>query len=334
MLERRKKPTIKDIARETGVSTTTVLNVLGKKTSEVSEAVAAKVLKKAEELGYVRNLTAASLAGKGSHAFALIMTRAYVPLTPAHETDINPYYGEFILRLEHEARKAGYMLSLFGGREEDYVNFVLQRNLDAAVLMGIHMPDLPRVIAQRGIPVILIDSAFEDPHYISVRTDDLKAGNLAAEHLVRRGCTSVAYIGNTQQPPNSGPSLRLRGARETCQKAAVSFREFNHIATFEDGVNAASEVIAAGCRGVFAAADNLAAGLLHGLRAAGKQVPGDVAVVGYDNLLISRLSNPSLTTIDPGVGNKIKLIVDLIANDGKPGRTHRVEPTLILRESA
>lgn len=334
MLDKKKKPTIKDIARETGVSTTTVLNVLGKKSSEVSEATAAIVLKKAAELGYVRNLTAASLSGKGSsHAFALIITKAYKPLTAAQESDINPYYGELILRMEHEARKSGLMLSLFGGSEEDYVNFVLQWNLDAAVLMGIERPDVPRIIAQRGIPVILIDSAFEDPQFISVRTDDQYAGKIATEHLVKRGCQSIAFVGSTEQHPNSSPSLRLRGVKETCEAAGVKFISINHIATFDSGVAAADEIAARGIDGVVAAADNLAAGIIYGLHAKNIRIPEDVAVIGYDNLLVSRMTRPSLTTIDQGLGDKVKCIVDLIKN-GHPGQTHQVKPTLIIRESA
>jgi len=334
LLGKKKKPTIKDIARETGVSTTTVLNVLGKKSSEVSEATAEVVLKKASELGYVRNLTAASLSGKGSsHAFALIITRAYKPLTVAQESDINPYYGELILRLEHEARKSGLMLSLYGGSEDDYVNFVLQWNLDAAVLLGIEKPDVPRVIAQRGIPVILIDSAFEDPQFISVRTDDHYAGKIAAEHLIKRGCRSIAFVGSTEQHPNSSPSLRYRGVKDICSYAGVKFSSINQIATFECGVEAAAEIAAGKTDGVVAAADNLAAGIIYGLNAKNIRIPEDVAVIGYDNLLLSRMTRPTLTTIDQGLGDKVKCIVELIRN-GHPGRTYQIQPALIIRESA
>jgi len=329
----RKKPTIKDIAKETGVSTTTVINVLANKITEVSTKTADRVKRKATELGYVRNLTAASLIGKGPHAFALIMTMAYNPVTPAQESDINPYYGEFILRLEHEARNAGLMLSLFGGSEEDYVNFVLQWNLGAAVLMGIQQAELPRRIAERGIPVILVDSAVQDSNFISVRTDDLLGGTIAADHLIKRGCKHIAYVGSTQQQPAAGPTLRRNGAQAACRKAGVKFQEFYHIATFDDGVKAAKEIIASGADGVFAAADNLAAGILHGLVQAGKRVPEDVAVIGYDNLLISRMVRPLLTTIDQGIGDKVKKIVELI-NSGKPGSIHTIEPRLVVRESA
>jgi len=334
LLSKKRKPTIKDIARDTGVSTTTVLNVLGKKSSEVSEATAEIVLKKAAELGYVRNLTAASLCGRGStHAFALIITKAYKPLTASQESDINPYYGEFILRLEHEARKSGLMLSLYGGSEEDYVNFVLQWNLDAAVLLGIQKPDVPRIIAHRGIPVILIDSAFEDPQFICVRTDDLYAGKMATEHLIKRGCKSIAFVGSTEQHPNSGPSRRLRGVKETCKHARVKFKPINQIATFESGVEAAGIIAAGGIDGVVAAADNLAAGIIHGLASKNIRIPKDVAVIGYDNLLVSRMTRPTLTTIDQGMSEKVKRIVELIKS-GHPGRTHLIQPTLVIRESA
>lgn len=333
MEPRRKKPTIKDIAREAGVSATTVINALAGRDAEMAAETAERVRVKARELGYVRNLTAAALTGKGSRSFALIITKAYQPVTEAHEADINPYYGEFILRLEHEARRAGFSFSLFGGDEDDYVNFVLERNLDAAVLLGIHKPDLPRSLVQRGVPVILVDSAVHDPQSASVKTDDRRGGELAARHLLARGCRRIGFLGDIHQPPDAAPSLRRLGAYLTCLDAGLPFTELHRIASFEEGRAAAADVVAQGLDGVVAAADNLAAGLAGGLAARGVRIPDDVAVVGYDNLLIARLATPPLTTIDQGMAEKVRIIVAMITN-GQIGAIHHVHPTLVVRASA
>ena len=333
MEPRRKKPTIKDVAREAGVSATTVLNVLGGRESETSADTADRVRQKARELGYVRNLTAAALTGRGSQSFALIITKAYQPLTPAHETDINPYYGEFIIRLEYEARKAGLTFSLFGGEEEDYMNFVLERNLDAAVLMGIHQPDLPRAIAQRGVPVILLDSAAHEATSVSIRTNDHRAGELAAEHLMRQGRKAIGFVGDTGQPPEAAPSQRRLGAHRMCRAAGLDVTDLHRIATVEEGRLAAADIARLGLDGVIAATDNLAAGIVSALPSFGKSVPRDVAVVGYDNLLIARLAQPPLTTIDQGLGEKVRLIIAMI-KQRKPGSIHLIEPNLVVRESA
>lgn len=329
----RKKTTIKDIARETGVSATTVLNVLGGRVAETSTETAARVRQKAEELGYVRNLTAAALTGRGSRSFALIITKAYHPLTPSHESDINPYYGEFIIRLEYEARKAGLTFSLFGGEEEDYMNFVLERNLDAAVLMGIHKIDLPRSIAQRGVPVILLDSAVHEEPAVSIRTNDLRAGEMATRHLLAQGRRSIGFVGDVEQPSDAPPSLRRIGAHRACRDAGIDLISIHCIATVEEGRRAASDIVRLGLDGVIAAADNLAAGVVSALPALGKQVPRDVAVVGYDNLLIARLAQPPLTTIDQGLGEKVRTIIAMI-KERKPGSVHLIEPSLVVRESA
>jgi len=329
----RKKPTIKDIARETGVSATTVLNVLGGRVAETSTETAERVRQKARELGYVRNLTAAALTGRGSHSFALIITKAYQPLTQAHESDINPYYGEFIIRLEYEARKAGLTFSLFGGDEEDYLNFVLERNLDAAVLMGIHRIDLPRAIAQRGVPVILLDSAVHEEHAVSIRTNDLLAGELAARYLLAQGRRAIGFVGDIEQPPDAAPSQRRLGAFRVCREAGIELVNLHCIATVDDGRRAATELVRLGLDSVITAADNLAAGIVSALPSLGKQVPRDVAVVGYDNLLIARLAQPPLTTIDQGLGEKVRTIIAMI-KDRKPGSVHLIEPKLVVRESA
>ncbi len=328
-----RKPTIKDIARETGVSATTVLNVLGGRVHETSASTAERVRRKAQELGYVRNLTAAALTGKRSNAFALIITKAYQPVTAEQESDINPYYGEFILRLEHEARKAGLTISLFGGDEDDYVNFVLERNLDAAVLLGIHKTDLPRSIVQRGVPVILVDSAIHDPHTISIKTDDRLAGEIAAKHLITRGRRAIGFVGDTWQPPDAAPSLRRLGAYQACVDAGINLVDIHAITSFEGGISAAADIANQNLTGIVAAADNLAAGIVSGLASRGVKIPDDVAVIGYDNLLIARLSQPPLTTIDQGMHEKVRTIVSMI-KDGHAGSTRMIQPRLVVRASA
>lgn len=327
------KPTIKDIARDTGVSTTTVINVLKGRDTEVSEATALRVRRRAGELGYVRNLTAASLVSRRSHAIALIVVNAYKPLNEEQEGDINPFYGDLILRLEHQARKRGYMLSLYGGSEEDYVDFILQRNVDAAILLGIRRPELPRTVARQGVPVLLIDSAIDDPHCIQVRTDEVRGGELAAEHLLARGCRPLMFVGNTRHPPQTMPSLRLKGAQNAATRQGVELHKTDCLATFEEGVRVAGQIAESGATGVFAAADNLAAGLITGLMDRGVRVPEDVAVVGYDNLLIARMIRPKLTTVDQKIGEKTRALLDLIEN-GRPGQKRIIQPELVVRESA
>jgi LacI family transcriptional regulator len=328
-----KKPTIKDIARDTGVSTTTVINVLRGRESEVSSETAIRVRRRADELGYVRNLTAASLVSRRAHAIALIIVRGYCPASPIEQADVNPFYGELILRLEHEARQAGYMLNLFGGDEADYVDFILQRNVDAAVLVGITRPELPNTVARQGVPVLLVDTVPSAPPHLFVRTDEQRGGALAAEHLIRRGCRSVVFAGDTRQPPDTVPSLRLEGARRACAAHRVPLRESHHLTTYEDGRRAAPNIAKLKADGVVVAADILAAGLVHGLLDLGVRVPEDIAVVGYDNLLMARVIRPRLTTVDQGLGEKVSAIVDLIRN-GAPGQGRVVQPTLVVRESA
>ena len=332
-VDSHKKATIKDIAREVGVSTTTVINVLKNRNSQVSPATITKVREKAAELGYVRNLAAAGLVSRRSHAIALVVTGAYNPLSEDQETDINPFYGELILRLENEARKAGYMLTLYGGGEDDYVNFVLERNLDVAILLGVRKPDLPRILARQGVPIILIDSSFRDPALSHVRTDEVLGGQLATNHLLSLGRRSLGFLGSTHMSPESVCSLRLQGARQACAAAGIELREFGRLALFEEGLKAANEVAASGVTGVVAAADNLAAGLVCGLTASGRKVPEEIAVIGYDNVLLARTVNPTLTTIDQGLGEKVRAIMDLVKS-GQAGVTKLVQPRLVVRQSA
>jgi len=332
MEPRRKKPTIKDIAREAGVSATTVINALAGRDAEMAAETAERVRMKARELGYVRNLTAAALSGKGSRSFALIITKAYQPVTEAHEADINPYYGEFILRLEHEARRAGFSFSLFGGDEDDYVNFVLERNLDAAVLLGIHKPDLPRSLVQRGVPVILVDSAVHDPQSASVKTDDRRGGELAPPATCSPAAAAASAFSatSTSRPtplPACGgsgptspastpacPSPSCTGSprsRKAGPPPRTSWRR--DLMAWSPPPTTSPPAWPEASRGV--------------------RIPDDVAVIGYDNLLIARLATPPLTTIDQGMAEKVRIIVAMITN-GQIGAIHHVHPTLVVRASA
>lgn len=330
---KRKKPTIKDVAQEAGVSIATVSNVLKGKRSEVSEATIQKILATIERLGYVKNLTASSLSSRRSNMIGVIIVGAFNP-DPAKDTpEINPFYGEFVFRLEHEARSRGYTLLLYAGREEKYVNFLLQRNVDAAVLVGLTRVDLRGVIARHDIPLILFDGLVDDDQVMNVRTNEERGGEISVQHLVAKGRRRLAFLGDVPRNKTLIPSLRYAGARAACEKAGVPLHLVSRQTSFEDGLAAAGEIVERKIDGVVTAADVLAAGLIQGLKGANLRVPEDVAVIGYDNLLISKLVKPMLTTIDQGLDDKIQAVVDLVEK-GDPGELRLIEPRLVVRESA
>jgi DNA-binding LacI/PurR family transcriptional regulator len=329
------KPTISDVAKLSGVSVATVSYVLNNRASEVSRATADRVLKAIQEVGYVKNLAAAALSGQMTQLIAVIIPGLYEHDVGADDHGINPFYGEFIFRLEHEARAHGYALCVHGGREKDYVRFLLQRGVDTAVLVGVSGAGLPTVLDRENIHCILYDSFGENIRHSLVRTNEVKGGYLAAERLIDLRRRRIVFAGNMETGlVNDINSMRYRGALKACEMAEVPPIEAIEVKpSFEDGFRAAEQIIEMKADGVVAPADIIAAGVIDSLLTKGIRVPEDVAVVGYDNLPIATLVRPRLTTIDQGLGDKVKAVVAMIRSRDK-GQIKIMDPHVVIRESA
>lgn len=316
------------------MSAAAVSYVLNGRLKEVSAATAQRVLEKVRELGYVKNLAAAALTGQKSRMIAVIIPTLYDPQAAGAEPPINPFYGELLIRLEHEARSRGYAVCFHTGREEENVQFLLQRNMDAAVLVGFSEWDLPELLKNPGIRCVLFDSHQLAPAHGHVRTNEQKGGYLAAERLIDIGRRRLLFVG-AKPVATSGnvPSERYRGAQKACELAGVSMQVLETAVTYDAGLYAAQKVVDMAVDGVLATADVVAAGLLDGLTRLGRSVPGDVAVMGYDNLPICQYTRPQLSSIDQGLREKVKAVMDLVEHP-EPGAVRVVDPTRVLRQSA
>ncbi len=327
------KPTIADVAQKAGVSAAAVSYVLNGRTHEVSKATAERVHRVVRELGYVKNLAAAALTGKKSRMIAVILPGLFDPRAGVSQP-VNPFFGEFLIRLEAEARLRGYAVCFHSGREEDSVLFLLERNMDAAVLVGFSEWDLPGVLQRRDIRCVLYDSFGQDTLHGHVRTDEVRGGYLSAERLLDVGKRRLVFAGT---PPTEGsgnvPSSRFRGAQLACEAAGATLGILPAAATYEGGQLAAAQVVELEADGVVCMADVIAAGLVEGLTRLGRRVPDDVAVMGYDDLPICLQSRPRLSTIDQGLHLKIQAVMDLVEHPD-PGTVRVVDPALVVRDSA
>ncbi len=330
------KPTISDVARLAEVSVATVSYVLNNRTTEVSPATAERVMKAVRELNYVKNMAAASLSGQKSKLVAVIIPGIYGGQdTISDDHEINPFYGEFTFRLEHEARLHGYALCVHGGQEKDYVNFLIERSVDTAILVGVPESGLPKVLERENVYCVLYDSFEEDIRHSHVRTNEVKGGYLAAERLLDIKRRKIVFAGDLKSGRKDDVNvMRHRGAVKACELAEVDpIVAIDVSPSYEAGLKAAEEILRIGADGVVASADIIAAGIVEGLEIAGKRVPEDVAIVGYDNLPVSRLVHPQLTTIDQGLGQKVKAVVSMIRHR-ENGLIKIVDPKLVIRASA
>lgn len=326
------KPTILDVARHAGVSAATVSYVLNGRFSQVSGKTVEKVRTAVDQLGYVKNLTASALSSRRSNMIGVLLPD--VLGSAGSEPDINPFYGEFIFLLEAEARSRGYALCFYAGREDAAPQFLLQRHLEAAIIVGFSPRGLAGVVEHKRSRVLLYDSFLPDAGVHQVRTDEERGGALAAEHLLRRGCRKPLFVGGyLKDYPDQIPAIRARGARRVFEAAGASLQVLEGPTNYSGGLEAARRVRDAGADGVVCIADIVAAGLIEGLRQMSVHVPGDVAVTGYDNLPISRHVRPQLTTVDQRLPEKVRALMDLV-DTAAPPETRVIEPHLIARASA
>lgn len=335
LLSRKPRPiTIHDVAQRAGVSIATVSNVLKGRMSEVSPATAERVQHVVEKMGYVKNLTAAALSSQRSGLVGAFLPGIHGTASGEPDLELNPFYGEFLFRLERELQPTGNTLCVYTGKEENLSTFLLERNLDGAILVGVLAKDLPPILERRNSRLVFFDSFTQHRVFMRVQTDELKGGGMAADYLITRGRKHLVFVGGAVRDyPSNIPAVRFEGATRVCNQAGHRLLLIEEATSFEGGRRAARRLLELKADGAVVAADVLAAGLIRGLQEAGTRVPDDVAVVGYDDLPLARMVSPPLTTVRQGLPEKIQAAVDLLKN-GEKGEVRIIKPHLVVRESA
>ena len=176
-----------------------------------------------------------------------------------------------------------------------------------------------------------------DQDYCAIGSDNLLGGRRATLHLVRLGRRRIVFLGDTDAPE---VSQRHRGYLDALDSAGLAFDPALAVPAHFDVASATAAVdalIASGRAfdGIVAASDLIALGAIRALDHAGRSVPGDVSVVGYDDVPFARLSRPALTTVSQDTGRAGRLLVSklLAAGDNQDIRSERMPTELIVRES-
>ncbi|MEU2021220.1 LacI family DNA-binding transcriptional regulator [Streptomyces sp. NPDC016469] len=279
--------TIADVAREAGVSKTTVSRVINTK-GEVDGSTAARVREVIAQLGYVPSSGAVGLARGSSRTVGMLVPSLTWP-----------WMGELLQGVVDTVEAADYGLLLFTcnrGAEsvERFTSQVSARAFDGLVVVEPentldHLTELHR----DGLPIVLIDDRGHHPEFPSVVTTNHEGGASAARHLRDAGRTRPVVITG---PQHFGCVRdRTAGFVSVLPTDLVVLGDF----TERSGRLAVEELLASGTEfdSVFAHNDITAAGVLRALRAAGKSVPGDIAVVGFDDIPMSEHTEPPLTTV-------------------------------------
>ncbi|MFD7502922.1 LacI family DNA-binding transcriptional regulator [Streptomyces sp. NPDC059850] len=296
----RPRPTLESVALHAGVSRATVSRVVNGST-RVAEDSRAAVLRAIEELGYVPNQAARSLVTQRTDSFALVL-----PEEPGRVFSDDEFFQGVVRGVGQELEEADKQLVLMMARSpagRDRVErFALARHVDGVMVASMHGADpLPAALARMGIPVVCNErllGAAALPYVLPyVGVDNAGGAALAVRQLLRSGRTRVATVAGPQDMV-AGID-RLTGYRTALKEAGrepvVAAGDF----TQESGAVAMRELLAREPEldAVFVASDLMGLGVLRALRQAGRRVPEDVAVVGFDDVQAARYADPPLTTV-------------------------------------
>lgn len=329
--------TVKDVAREAGVSLGTVSNVLNGKGS-VKEANREKVWEAVKKLGFHYNMTASALRTKSTKNIGLIIP-----------TIINPYYPELARGVEDEARKEGFTVFLCNSdrqeeKERTYINALVSKGVDGIILVKprIEKEELRKLGERTSLVVQDWDTDSWDG-FPGVNVNDYVGIVQGMNLLFRYGHRRIAFIGGLME---SYSSRRRLMAYENCLEAqGIPYRpEYVILGDYSgsSGYEAAKKLLKLEQMptAIIASNDMMAMGAMKAIQAKGLQIPGDISVIGYDDIEMSRLCTPSLTTIhqpkyEAGVA-AFKLLRQSISGEEIPGEKRHVllETRMIERDSA
>lgn len=284
---------IKDVAREAGVSTATVSHVINN-TRFVSDEVRDRVTRAIEQCRYYPNAHARSLASGNSRILGLVIS------------DIaNPFFPELVKSIETAAFERGYEVMLTNTnydaeRASHYVRRFIERKVAGVALMTSELDKkLIEDLARREVPVVFLDLGEPGTNMSNLRVDYETGIEEAILHLVALGHRRIAFIGGSAHLRSA--QRRLEAFKNAKKQLFASEPELIYHGNFkiEGGRRAADEILHGGDlpTAVLAANDLMALGAISEFRAAGLEVPRDISVVGFDNIAFAALANPSLTTV-------------------------------------
>ncbi|MET9226167.1 LacI family DNA-binding transcriptional regulator [Lentzea sp. NPDC003310] len=327
---------IKQVAETAGVSVATVSNVLNRP-DRVAAPTRARVLEVIERLGFVPNAAARTMVSGRTKAVALIVFDVRNPFL----TDVARGCEDTMLAYDNAVMLCNSDVS--PAKERRYLDLVTEQRMQG-VLINPVQPTAQWLasLRSRGLRVVLLDNVADLPDVCSVAVDDVAGAEQAVTHLLGRGHDSIAFVTGPmtmrQSVDRHAGSLR---AFDLAERPHDSLRVLEMAAfTVEQGRRAGERLLASARRptAVFCANDLLALGLLQVVLRAGVSVPGDLAIVGYDDIDATEAAAVPLTSVHVGgyeLGQAAaELLADEIDSDVHVHQRKVIEPKLVERASS
>jgi DNA-binding LacI/PurR family transcriptional regulator len=321
------RPTIHDVARRAGVSKSLVSLVM-QESPYVSDERRAAVLQAVEELSYRPNAMARSLVQQRSRILGVLLSNLH-----------NPFFADVVNGIEAEALERGYRAFFNTGfrvpkREAIALETLLELQADGLILAGTLLDMATINKAGKAVPIVLISRATRSQHVDSVTGDEHFGAKIAVDHLVSLGHTRIAHIDGGR---GAGAKRRRRGFEIAMAAHGLEPNIASGSFTEEGGVVGVRELLTTDRHptAILAPNDLAALGCLQALSDAGRSVPDDVSLMGYDNAWLAGLRHISLTTINQPRHEIGTTTVNLLMERLEDGRTESrhivLKPSLVVR---
>ncbi|MCW2716586.1 LacI family DNA-binding transcriptional regulator [Pseudonocardia sp.] len=318
-------PTMADVARAAGISTALV-SIVMRGVPGASEATRSRVLRLADEMGYVPDQRARKLRQSSSRLIGVTFELQ------------QPFHGDLVEQLYAAASERGYEISLSAvapSRADDAaVTTLLRERCEAAILLGSRLDDAALTTLAGRVPTLVVARRTAAAGVGVVRGDDVAGIALAVDHLVELGHRRIAHVDGADAP---GSADRRDGFAAAMARHGLTGEVRTGGLTEEAGARAMGELLddAGPPSAVVAFNDRCATGVLDTLVHHGRRVPRDVSVVGYDDSRLARAPHVQMTTVSQDAPRLARAAVDaalrLTAGD-EPGETV-LAPTLVQRST-
>jgi LacI family transcriptional regulator len=329
--------TLKDIAKKTGVSISTVSRVLhdDSKKYKISDETTARVKFVAKELGYRVNALARGLRQQKTSEIGIV-----VP-------DIsNPFFSEVVKNLAAELRKRGYNFIVYDSDEDlnieiSGIKSLLEKRVDGFIIASVGQDyNHINTIKDLEIPVVIVDRCFDELDVDSVSVDNVKGSLLAVNYLIKEGHSRIAFIQGLSE--TYANETRLQGYKIALQNAGIpiddqlivgdDFRAFNGYLKTKSLLDLAVPPTA-----IFAAGDLIALGALEACRESNIRIPQDLSLITFDDPVFASYLSPALSAIEQPTLKiaemAVAMLYNRIKNPGDDRRRILLEPKLNIRNS-
>lgn len=322
---------IQEVAKEAGVSPSTVSRALNGFPG-ISEKTRERIVEIARKLNYRPNYRGQILTTQSTKNIGLLIT------------DItNPFFPELVMGAEEYASKSGYTVLLGNTseseeKETNYLDFFSRGPVDGIIISASRVSNEHIImLAEDGLPIVVINRTLEHPKVSYVSTDMEKGGYLATMHLLRLGHSKIAFINGPKHSEVS--QRRLEGYKKALKEAGVDYNSdlisFN-VPVSESGYKEAIKLLCTGeaPTAIFTYNDVMAFGVIRAAKELGIKIPEELSVVGFDDIFFSSFTDPPLTTIRQLKEELGRMAVELLFKLMEGERESLlIEPELIIRNT-